>query len=94
MSAGLTLHWSDGNEKLKRTRVVSFNLPAFRSADGFVVCPGAAGCANVCYARQGRLHQVRRQFELCTRAMESGLGCGPSEATAALYRSIRLEHSP
>jgi DNA-binding SARP family transcriptional activator len=46
-----------------------------------------------CYARQGRLHQVSRQFELCTRAMESGLGCGPSEATASLYRSIRLEHS-
>jgi DNA-binding SARP family transcriptional activator len=46
-----------------------------------------------CYARQGRLHQVTRQFELCSRAIESALGCEPSEATATLYRSIRLEHA-
>ena len=45
-----------------------------------------------CYARQGRIHQVARQFELCTRAIRSALGCEPSEATAALYRSLRLEH--
>jgi DNA-binding SARP family transcriptional activator len=46
-----------------------------------------------CYARQGRLHQVTRQFELCSRAIESALGCEPSEATATLYRSIRVEHA-
>ena len=45
-----------------------------------------------CYARQGRIHQVTRQFELCSRAIQSALGCEPSESTAALYRSIRLEH--
>lgn len=46
-----------------------------------------------CYARQGRIHQVARQFELCARAIQSALGCEPSEATAALYRSIRFEHA-
>jgi DNA-binding SARP family transcriptional activator len=46
-----------------------------------------------CYARQGRLHQVTRQFELCSRAIDSALGCQPSEATTTLYRSIRLEHA-
>ena len=45
-----------------------------------------------CYARQGRIHQVTRQFELCARAIQSALGCEPSEATATLYRSIRLDH--
>ena len=45
-----------------------------------------------CYARQGRLHQVTRQFELCSRAIQSALGCEPSEATATLYQSLRLEH--
>lgn len=54
MPGALTLHWSFGNHKLKRTRTVSFNLPAFTSADGFRVCPGAGLCAGVCYARQGR----------------------------------------
>jgi DNA-binding SARP family transcriptional activator len=46
-----------------------------------------------CYARQGRIHQVTRQFELCSRAIQSALGCEPSDATATLYRSIRLEHA-
>ena len=45
-----------------------------------------------CYARQGRIHQVTRQFELCARAIQSALGCEPSESTATLYRSIRLDH--
>ena len=45
-----------------------------------------------CYARQGRLHQVTRQFELCSRAIQSALGCEPSEATVTLYQSLRLEH--
>jgi hypothetical protein len=50
----LSLSWSVGNTKLTRTQTASFNLPAFRSADGFVVCPQAGACAGVCYARQGR----------------------------------------
>lgn len=41
------------NSKLKKTNTVSFNLPAFRSEDGFQVCPKAGGCATLCYARQG-----------------------------------------
>lgn len=49
----LNLKWSFNNSKLKKTNTVSFNLPAFRSADGFAVCPKAGGCATLCYARQG-----------------------------------------
>jgi len=56
---------SNGNDKLnetakilkkmtgKRVKIASFNLPAFKAADGFRVCAGAADCASVCYARQG-----------------------------------------
>jgi hypothetical protein len=52
---GMKLNWSR-NAKLDRTcNAVSFCLPAFRSAGGFVVCRGAgAGCATWCYARQAR----------------------------------------
>jgi len=49
------LNWSFGNDKLKKTKTVSFNLPAFKSADGFTVCPKAGVCASLCYARQGRI---------------------------------------
>ncbi len=48
------LKWSFGNEKLAKLDTVSFNLPAFRSRDGFAVCPKAGTCATYCYARQGR----------------------------------------
>lgn len=54
MSSKLKLKWSFGNEKLKKLDTVSFNLPAYESADGFKVCPKAGACATVCYARQGR----------------------------------------
>lgn len=50
----LHLKWSKGNEKLAKLDTISFNLPAFKSADGFHVCPKAGGCASLCYARQGR----------------------------------------
>jgi hypothetical protein len=39
---------------LEKTDTVSFNIPAFRAADGSVTCPQADKCAGVCYARQGR----------------------------------------
>lgn len=52
--AKLNLKWSFGNSKLIKLDTVSFNLPAFRSADGFKVCPKAGACATLCYARQGR----------------------------------------
>lgn len=48
------LKWSTGNEKLQKLDTISFNLPAFRGADGFAVCPKAGACATLCYARQGR----------------------------------------
>lgn len=52
--AKLNLKWSMGNSKLAKLDTASFNLPAFKSADGFKVCPKAGACATVCYARQGR----------------------------------------
>jgi hypothetical protein len=51
---GLRIFWTAGNGKLRKTHTIGFSLPAFRSADGFEVCPGAGACAAVCYARQGR----------------------------------------
>ena len=52
--AKLNLKWSFGNSKLAKLDTVSFNIPAFRSADGFETCPKAGACATLCYARQGR----------------------------------------
>ena len=52
--AKYNLKWSFGNEKLQKTDTVSFNIPAFRSADGFHTCPKAGACETLCYARQGR----------------------------------------
>ena len=66
--AKYNLKWSFGNEKLKKLDTVSFNIPAFRSADGFKTCPKAGACATLCYARQGRymMPQVAatREFNL------------------------------
>ena len=42
-----------------------------------------------CYARQGRVHEALRQFELCSRALSTTLGSGPSRATVELHHSIR-----
>ena len=51
--ASTVFHWSYDNGKISKDGIVSFNLPAFKSADGFAVCPQASTCALVCYARQG-----------------------------------------
>jgi len=48
------LFWSTGNDKLTKTDTISFNLPAYKSLDGFQVCPQAGICRFVCYARQAR----------------------------------------
>jgi DNA-binding SARP family transcriptional activator len=42
-----------------------------------------------CYAQQGRVHEALRQFELCSRALATTLGGGPSRATVELRHSIR-----
>lgn len=64
----LNLKWSKNNAKLEKLHTISFNLPAFRSADGFKVCPQAGACATLCYARQGRYTTSRpiqaREFNL------------------------------
>ncbi len=48
------LHWGFGNGKLKKDGIASFNIPAFRLADGFKTCPMAGSCALVCYALGNR----------------------------------------
>lgn len=58
MAIKTILRWSNDNGKVQKLRtkykkILSFGLPAFQSADGFKVCPGAGACAAVCYARQG-----------------------------------------
>lgn len=45
--------FSTGNRKLKKNGIISFGIPAFKSADGFKTCPMAGICAGLCYARQG-----------------------------------------
>jgi DNA-binding SARP family transcriptional activator len=42
-----------------------------------------------CYAQQGRVREALRQFELCSRALATALGSGPSRATEELHHSIR-----
>src|SRR5262245_49575789 len=45
--------WGFGNRKVTKLDAVSFGIPAYRSASGFVTCPQAGACAAVCYARTG-----------------------------------------
>lgn len=72
----MNLKWSLSNTKLKKTDTASFNLPAFRSADGFHVCPQAGACATMCYARQGRyvMPQVAKPREINLKIVRADLG--------------------
>jgi hypothetical protein len=94
------LYWSVNNRKLRKTRTVSFNLPAFRSADGFAVCPQAGGCATLCYARQGRflMPDARRTREANLAVARTDLARFEELAIDDLthrikQRSIRLHDS-
>jgi hypothetical protein len=42
------------NEKLKRSGIYSWGIPAYKSASGMVTCPGAKSCIVGCYAKNGR----------------------------------------
>ncbi len=47
---------SHGNRKYRKKygrKLLTFGLPAYKSKDGFVTCPGAKECIKGCYARQG-----------------------------------------
>lgn len=96
----MNLKWSTANSKLKKTGTVSFNLPAFRSADGFVVCPKAGGCATLCYARQGYyvMPQVAATREFNLAAVRKSLKAFTEAAVADLqsrpkWRTIRIHDS-
>ena len=84
----LHLKWSTGNEKLKKLDTISFNLPAFRSADGFHVCPQAGACATLCYARQGRylMPQVAASRESNLAVVRGDLPAFITQATEDLSR--------
>ncbi len=63
------LKYTTGNTKLNKIEgTVGLGLPAYRSADGFVVCKNAGACASLCYARAGMylMRNVReaREFNL------------------------------
>lgn len=95
----LNLKWSTGNEKLKKLDTISFNLPAFKSADGFHVCPMAGGCASLCYARQGRfmMPAVAATREYNLTKVRGDLGVFVQEAIADLQkiknRTVRIHDS-
>lgn len=42
------------NEKLKRSNIYSWGIPAYKSATGLTTCPGAKACIVGCYAKNGR----------------------------------------
>lgn len=42
------------NEKLKRSNIYSWGIPAYKSQTGLITCPGAKACIAGCYARNGR----------------------------------------
>lgn len=44
---------SMNNSKLKRDGIAVFGIPAYKSKDGFLTCPGAKACITGCYAKQG-----------------------------------------
>lgn len=95
----LHLKWSTANRKLRKTKTVSFNLPAFRSQDGFAVCPMAGGCATLCYARQGRytMPDAKRTRERNLRVVRGDLERFERWAIEDLARlpheSVRLHDS-
>lgn len=96
----LNLKWSTGNSKLKKLNTISFNLPAFRSADGFHVCPKAGGCATLCYARQGFYVMpavaATREFNLAflrEKGMDAFVTAATEDILRFKYPIIRIHDS-
>lgn len=49
-------NWLTQNSKLKKSsgpKTYNWGIPAYKSASGFITCPGAAACIQGCYARAG-----------------------------------------
>lgn len=42
------------NEKLAKSNIYSWGIPAYKSQSGMITCPGAKDCIVGCYARNGR----------------------------------------
>ncbi len=56
--AKTNLNWSSGNTKVgklkhKYKKILTFDIPAYKSADGFITCPGAKACISTCFSRFG-----------------------------------------
>jgi hypothetical protein len=47
-------HYLSTNEKLSRSGIFSWGIPAYRSSTGLITCPGAKTCIAGCYAKNGR----------------------------------------
>jgi len=98
------LKFSYQNEKLKRTeahiegRIRSFNLPAWKSEDGFTVCPGVGSCRAFCYARRGwfGMSWVKEPREYNLRLLRAcgddvaGLTAKLSEGLASLPKTVTI----
>lgn len=48
-----SLHWGQ-NSKLRKDKIIAFNLPADEDENGIPTCPNAGICKSFCYAKQGR----------------------------------------
>lgn len=93
MRVETVLKWSDSNTKVQKLgdrfgKVFSFGLPAFKSEDGFKVCPGAGACAAVCFARQGQYVRsaVKNAREVNLRAARGNLQVFIKHAVSDLKR--------
>lgn len=85
----LLLKWGDGNKKVMKLakrygKTVTFDLPSFRSADGFKVCPGAGACDSVCYAQQGNFN-----FPNVKRAQEHNLAFARNQSRLFTWAAVR-----
>lgn len=60
-----TKNYLSTNDKLKKSGILSWGIPAAKSADGTLICIGAKDCLTGCYARQGRyvMPNVRKAQE-------------------------------
>jgi len=60
------MNWlTANNTKLKKSGILAFGIPAFKSAQGHVTCPNAWGCKEGCYAKHGtfRWPAVAKAYE-------------------------------
>lgn len=98
--AKLQLKWSTNNSKLAKDNIVSFNLPAYQTANGIPVCHGASqACSTFCYARQGNFvydavqNAYHHNFNIAYFTPEHFEQCLMSDLQLLKYKVIRIHSS-